>query len=714
MNKIILSIISVFSFSFFIESQERIFDKSNARDGETVEYCSQHKKQLELLKNPDYLKALAKDEIVRSQETIENQQINTKAIVWYIPIVFHVLHNEGPENISDDQIIDAFNILNRDFKRENLDADNVHPDFQGMPADVDIEFRLATKAPDGSCFSGITRTESPLTLDGSDGQDQVEAIINGNDVYQGQWPPNKYCNVYVCADIGGAAGYTFTPSGWSGNDMFYNGIFVLDNYLGSIGTSSVGSSRTLTHEVGHWLNLRHTWGPNNNPGNISSCYDDDNVADTPNEIGVTACALNEMSCGPRANVENYMNYSYCSKMFTQGQVNRMRNALNSNTAGRNNLKTASNLTETGADGNLYLCKADFEADKTSVCPGGVINFTDLSYNEVNQWTWSFPGGSPSSSIIQNPSVTYNTPGVYEVSLIANDGSISDSEVKSYYIRVMESPSSLPFLEGFENYSTLNNIQEWEIKNEQGNGFELISNIANTGNKSVKLTNYNQTEGTIDELISSPVDLSDITSSVTLSFRYAYKRRNTNDDDFFRVYVTEDCGETWDLRKTLHGFQLSSQVQSSMFIPSPSFEWTTVHMTNITSPYWVENFRYKFKFEAGGGNNIYIDDINIYNGSPSDEIIYDNLGLYEDNQITDLIIYPNPTERNVNVRFEVVNNQDVIINIQDITGRITSRNTIKATPGINLVTIDTNRLSSGLYFLNVETSSSQKTLELLIK
>ena len=138
------------------------------------------------------------------------------------------------------------------------------------------------------------------------------------------------------------------------------------------------------------------------------------------------------------------------------------------------------------------------------------------------------------------------------------------------------------------------------------------------------------------------------------------------------------------------------------------------MTNITSPYWVENFRYKFKFEAGGGNNIYIDDINIYNGSPSDEIIYDNLGLYEDNQITDLIIYPNPTDKKVNVRFEVVNNQDVIINIQDITGRITSRNTIKAKPGINLVTIDTDRLSSGLYFLNVETTSSQKTLELLIK
>jgi PKD repeat protein len=714
MKKITISMIILFVFGLFLRAQNTIIDQSNTRDGEAVEYCLQHKKQVELMQNPTYVQMLAQDLIIQFEENLENDTSTPKATVWYIPIVFHVLHDGGSENISDDQIIDAIEILNRDFKRENIDADNVHPDFQGMPADVDIEFRLATKAPNGSCFTGITRTQDALSNDGSDGGDQVDAIVDGNNVFQGQWPPNKYCNVYVCGDIGGAAGYTFTPSGWSGASMFYNGIFILDTYLGSIGTSGTSSSRTLTHEMGHWLNLSHVWGPNNNPGNSESCDDDDGVDDTPNEIGVTSCNLNESSCGPRANVENYMDYSYCSKMFTQGQVNRMRNALNSNTSGRNNLKTNTNLIATGADGNLYLCRADFEADRTSVCAGSVINFTDYSYNTASGWTWSFPGGSPTSSTSQNPSVTYNTPGIYEVILTATDGSTTDAEVKNSYIRVMPAASAMPFLEGFESYSTLNNINEWEIKNEEGNGFILATNTAYTGSNSVKLSNNNESIGTIDELISAPVDLSAVSSAVTLSFRYAYKRKNTNDNDWFRVYATDDCGQNWDLKKTLHGFQLSSQTQTSSFTPSSQSDWTTVHMTNIISQYWIDNFRYKFAFEAGGGNNIYIDDINIYNGAPSDEIVTSNLGLAEGSTVSGLGVYPNPTDGDLNIYFNLENDEDATIQIQDLTGKRVGQFSIKGKTGSNLTLVGTSNLSSGLYFLNVKVGHAQQTVQVVVK
>ena len=245
------------------------------------------------------------------------------------------------------------------------------------------------------------------TYDGSSGNAQKNAVKNGNDVFQGEWPGDEYLNVFVCADIGGAAGYTYTPSNWIGSGMG-NGIWILHNYVGSIGTSGLYSSRTMTHETGHWLNLEHPWGGNNNPGNVSSCSTDDGVSDTPNTIGVTSCNLNEATCGPRANVENYMDYSYCSKMFTPGQVTRMRNAINSNIANRDNLITPSNLLNTGADGNLYLCKADFEADRTSICAGQTIQFTDLSFNVVNGWTWTFQGGTPATSSTQNPCLLYTS------------------------------------------------------------------------------------------------------------------------------------------------------------------------------------------------------------------------------------------------------------------------------------------------------------------
>jgi Pregnancy-associated plasma protein-A. len=140
-----------------------------------------------------------------------------------------------------------------------LDAASVHAEFQGMPADAEIEFVLATKAPDGACFNGVTRTLSPYSYLGDNGDDQVGEVINENNVFQGQWPGNKYLNVFVCGEIGGAAGYTSYPSGGSANNMT-NGIWILHNYLGSVGTSSLSHARVLTHEVGHWLNLPHTWG----------------------------------------------------------------------------------------------------------------------------------------------------------------------------------------------------------------------------------------------------------------------------------------------------------------------------------------------------------------------------------------------------------------------------------------------------------------------
>jgi hypothetical protein len=304
-------------------------DLQNCREGENVEYCKTHKVMHKLKKNPDFLKSFIadQDELNKSEPT--NSAVSKSNTIYKIPVVFHVLHNNGSENISDQQIHDAVDILNRDYRLQNVDANSVQTTFSGMPADIEIEFALATKAPNGQCFRGITRTVSSLTDNGENGENQVAAIISGNDTYNNAWAGNRYLNIFVVNDAGGAAGYTYTPSNFIGSSM-YNGIWILNDYVGSIGTSNNNSSRSLTHEVGHWLNLEHTWGPNNNPGNASSCSDDDYVNDTPRCIGVSSCNLTSNSCSNDANdgywssdvvdnVENYMDYSYCSKMFTSGQ-----------------------------------------------------------------------------------------------------------------------------------------------------------------------------------------------------------------------------------------------------------------------------------------------------------------------------------------------------------------------------------------------------------
>ncbi len=694
--------------SFISFSQEKAshkhIDMSNVREGESVEYCTQHKKMMELLQNPAQLKIYQADQAQLAQVEQNMLQQKQQGVVYTIPVVFHVLHDNGVENISRAQILSALDILNRDFRLLNADANNVIAQFQGMPSDVEIEFALATKAPNGTCFSGITRTKNALTHDGSNGNAQVTAIINGNDVYNGQWPGDEYLNIFICEEIGGAAGYTFNPISGFGNSM-YAGIWVLQNYVGAIGTSSTFTSRTLTHEVGHWLNLSHTWGPNNNPGNASSCGDDDGVSDTPNTIGVTSCNLTENTCGSVANVENYMDYSYCSKMFTPGQTARMRASLNSSVGGRNNLWTSGNLAATGATGTPSFCAADFYSDKVTVCGGDDVTFYDNSYNgSISGWTWTFAGGTPSSSSLQNPVINYSTPGTYSVTLTATDGSTNKTKTKTNLITVLEGGRPAEIVEGFENISIPN--AEWYMNNTNSTGFTITTTASASGSKSLRLNNNTNTAGDVDEFISTNIDLSAV-SDVRLTFKYAFAKKASTNTDRLQIYVSKNCGETWSHKKNLSGSNLpTAPNHTGSFIPEDN-EWKEITISNISSSFLAENFRVKFKFTAGGGNKLYIDDINIFDLT--------TVSISENEFISDLKLYPNPTQGNSNIEFSLNQTTDADILLTDMVGKIVeviSSNTLNA--GTHKFVVNTNALRAGIYFVNLSIGDQMITQKLIVR
>ena len=711
---------SCFIASFItVSAQKKAFDASNAREGESVEYCHQHIKLIEALKDSVFARQFEKDQA-------ESQKLSKipvpKGTVYKIPVVFHVLHNNGIENITHEQILSGLANLNRDFRLQNLDASTVHQDFQGMPADVEVEFVLATKAPDGSCFNGVTRTFSFLSYQGDDGGSQVNEIISNNNVYQGQWPGNKYLNIFVCGSIGGAAGYTYYPSGNTATSMS-NGIWLLHDYLGSIGTSSTSHGRVLTHEVGHWLNLPHTWGSTNNPNIPTNCDTDDGVADTPNCIGVQSCALNSNTCNSddaywgfniRDNVENYMDYSYCSKMFTEGQKTRIRTALLSNNTGRSNLWSPANIIATGINGDLILCNADFTSNRTTICQGQSVEFLDVSYNLVTNRVWSFSGGNPSSSTISNPSVTYSQPGLYSVTLSASDGTTNDIETKTSYIRVLPSPTSLPFWEGFEAYTSLANLPNWEVYNlNNNNAFVLESNTAHSGIKCAKLVNFDDAPSNIDEIMSAPIDLSTIPSggAVTLSFRYAYRKKMIEDFDYLKVFITNNCGDTWVQRKTIGGNQLSNLATASSWAPSSSQDWVTVHMPNVTSNYFTADFRMRFRFEGEGGNNFYLDDINLYAGAPSNTLV---LGVNDEASFSNPVLYPNPSNEEVHVSYHSQDVDDVNVSVLDLNGKVLQHYFIKSNSGQNMVVFDIQALAQGSYMVKLSSTKGQIILPFIKK
>lgn len=655
--------------------------------------CGQHNYLNELLKDPHYKEQYEIDKKIQDKvylEMINNPKIK-RGTIYKIPVVFHVLHSNGIENISREQILNQLAILNRDFRLKNIDANNVHPDFKGMPSDVEIEFVLATKAPNGNFFLGITRTYTPSPI--TSGSSQVSYIRNNNDVYKGEWAGNKYLNFFISSGLGGPAGYTFKPNQFG--NLMSSGIYIRHDFVGSIGTSNEVKSRALTHEVGHWLNLDHTWGGTNEPGEASNCNTDDGIEDTPNCIGDTVCNLNSNACGPRANIENYMEYSYCSKMFTKGQTERMRAALISTVGGRNYISSSKNLAEVG--GSII---ADFSSLNKHTCEGGVIQFSDMSLNNPKTWIWSFPGGSPSSSTEQNPLITYSSKGKYSVSLTISDGNDTKKIDKIDYINVAEKRKDIPFLETFSSNSNISSSNNWVIENFENNqSFEIIEGVGYSDNKCIKLNNYKESGYNKDELISNCINLSNTKdqAKLTLTFRYAYRKKNTSNSEVLRVIMSSDCGLTWQTRKTITGNSLSPYIETNDWTPKIKSDWTTVHITNITENYWNNNARVKFTFDGSGGNNFYLDDINFYPFSPSTDFVLD---LKKQNSLNYLSLYPNPTEKEINIEFSINQQQDLHYEIIDVIGNRVEENKIYAENGNNIIIIPTSELIPGSYFLKL--------------
>ncbi|WKZ65554.1 MAG: M43 family zinc metalloprotease [Flavobacteriales bacterium] len=615
---------------------------------------------------------------------------------YVIPVVFHIIHNHGPENISDEQVLDAMRILNEDFNRQNPDWDNVRAEFLPLVANVDIEFRLARKDPNGNCTRGITRTVSALTNDGT--QDMKDLI---------QWPRNKYLNVWVAASAAGAAGYTLTP----GSVAFFaaaDGIVMQHTYVGSIGTGSPSRSRALTHEVGHWINLEHTWGGSNTPAVSTNCSTDDGVSDTPNTIGWTSCNLSGTTCGSLDNVENFMEYSYCSKMFTLGQKTRMVAALTSSTAQRNQLITANNLTATGVSQPEALCAAEFTASNRVVCQGESVTFTDVSYNAVSSRSWSFAGGSPATATSATATVTYDAPGTYAVSLTASDGSTSLTNNQSGYITVLPVPgTAAPFEEGFEAISAFN-APDWFVENPQNdNTWTVTTAAAFTGAKSTRIVNTAAMDGRVDELVSRTYDMSGATQ-VVLSFRYAYAKRTSNSDDALRVYTSTNCGDTWSLRKVMRGSTTltTGGVVTSSFIPNGPGQWSYTEVTNISSVNHVPNFRFKFEFESDGGNNLYLDDINL-NGLP--------VGLDElQAPATGLAVLPNPASGHAQALVHG-SGASMLLEIIDLTGRVVHQRAVGVlAEGEHRIDLPIAALSTGTYLLRISTEVRRNAIRFTVQ
>lgn len=380
--------------------------------------------------------------IQRKAEEIRQRQLSgrTQAELITIPLVVHVVHNgeqvgQG-RNISAAQVAAQIEVLNEDFRRKmGTNGFNDNP----VGADIEIEFCLAALGPAGQELeeAGIHRYNGNRA---AWTRPDVEGILKPNTI----WNPNDYLNVWT-VDFEGESelllGYAQFPSDSelsglpaSGGSASTDGVVVRYANFGSaqkgdfpVMSAPYNRGRTLTHEVGHWLGLRHIWGD-------GPCGSDDFVADTPEAAEPTrGCPTGKTSCGGVNMIQNYMDYSddACMNIFTQGQKQRML-AVMEVSPRRNSLINSQVCGEIVAAAPV----PDFTADKQLTLRDGSIRFIDLSANFPTSWLWVFEGGTPATSTERNPVVKYTAEGVYDVTLlVANEYGVADSLVREDYVTV---------------------------------------------------------------------------------------------------------------------------------------------------------------------------------------------------------------------------------------------------------------------------------------
>jgi PKD repeat protein len=406
-------------------------------------------------------------------------------------------------------------------------------------------------------------------------------------------------------------------------------------------------------------------------------------------------------------------------MFTQGQVTKMRSAIISATSGRSNVISAANLVATGLTGT-YTCSpvADFKVNKTTICSGQTLTYTDMSQvGTSGSIAWTFEGGTPSTSTASSVVVTYPTTGTYSVSITATNGNGTNTKNQTSYITVTNGGGGIvaPYAQNFEGSGIPSDIT---VINGNAGSIAWSQNTTTGGNttaKSIYLNNASaSTGGNLDIFETSIFDFHN-TTNVSLSYWYAYAKKTSTQVDTFKVQYSLDCGGTWSNVIGIPSITTMATntggTTSTAFVPTAA-QWKQANISSalLSSLNNKPSVKFRFYFRAdatvGSSNNIYIDEINLAG----------TVGLNELENMIGLNIYPNPTNASSTVDFTIIGNETSKISVLDIVGRVVEESITPTINGKNVsYTVNKNgALAKGIYIVNIDVNNQRISKKLIIE
>lgn len=604
----------------------------------TVEYHQLRKKEnLSIPSTEDFEKVMAAQIEAAKADPINNGILKG---VLQIPVIVHVVHFGEPvgegANIAAAQVYSQFEVMNEDFRRM-MDTRGFNDDTRG--SDTQIEFVPAVVDPQGKPLAepGIHRYQGPLP---AYVLEDIDILIKPATIYD----PNRYLNMWTVNFAALLLGYAQFPDPAHGFAMgvgcntggadtdgvvqLYSAFGSREKYPEGTYVNNYDLGRTVTHEVGHWLGLRHIWGD-------GGCGVDDFCGDTPEAAASNGrCPTGKVSCGSVDMVENYMDYTYdaCMNIFTNDQALRMRTVLTKSTRRRELLSSTVHLQAVALDAAII----DIVAPKGQKCNGNAIpevllrnlgqsTLTSVTINyqvdggtaKAYQWNGSLASGA--IELVSLPAIS-STDGNHTltVSTSAPNGgadarTFNDSWSDNFIISSVG--EKLDFLEAFEG-GLFPPSNKWQIENnDRCESWSPYSNITGADGQlstTVFLNYYDyNAAGTTDGLVLPLLNLN-TTEDSNLEFDVAYAAAGSKQDKL-EVFISVDCGISFKSIYSKAGAALATAPeQDGAFYPTAD-QWRreVISLNN----YRTAQVLVKFVGTNDYGNNIYLDNIYV-SGAPA--------------------------------------------------------------------------------------------------
>jgi hypothetical protein len=706
--------------------------------------------QQQIAADPSVQQRMQQIESATSQ-WISDPSHRTGAVIT-IPVVVHVVYNTVAQNISDAQVQSQIDVLNEDFRKLNADASLTPSIFASLATDCQIQFCLAQRDPNGNATTGIVRKSTTTTSFSTN--DNVKKTASGGD---DAWNSSQYLNLWSANLSGGVLGYAQFPGGAAATD----GVVILFSAFGRTGnvTAPYNKGRTATHEVGHWLNLRHIWGD-------ATCGSD-LVNDTPtaqtSNFGCPTFPYHVGTCTGNTTGEmtmNYMDYTddACMYMYTVGQAARMTAAINTSRTGLLTSLGCTPPTPPTSCGTVTgLTSSSVGSTTATVSWTAVSGATgySLQYRKVGTTTWTTVSTTTTSAALTG--LTVSTAYEFQVTSSCSGTLGTVSALGNFTTTAAASCGTPASLASSSITSTSATVSWGAITGASSYLVQYRVSTATTWTNSVTVTaatatltgltastayqyqvtaTCSGTAGTASAIGTFTTSAASTTCTDTYeanNSRTAAKTISANTDiyaligtstdkDWFKFVTTAAAPKIKVVLDQLPAdydlalYNSAGTTLTSSALAGTATETVIYNTSTAAATYYVQVYGYSSAFNASSCYHFKISTgaTNFRTIDGSDDNSGEIISAEKITSLEGLNLFPNPANTSLTVNYFTPSMENTSIEVYDMMGQVVNSINVSGNQGLNSRELDLTSMSNGVYFLKVTQNNNTLTKKFVVK